>query len=272
MPGRPSTCPGAPGDRSGEVGSLAYGGFVQQLTGDPAAARGSLQRALELNQAIGDWYMDGWILTRLAEAHRLSGNLAAAADCARRAIEQFEDIGCIGRLLPLGQLGQAQQHAGDYRQPKPATSKPCGCSHRAEIAGTEILASILANLSATFHLVTGSTAQARGYYGRALAIVRESHLPMPDQEARALGGLGRCHLRDGNPELGRTFSSKAWRSPQHHGLPGPSRYGRIWAASPTVASTRRRSGFNPGSPGRRAASRLSRRIDRRDTGSCGLSV
>ena len=44
--------------------------------------------------------------------------------------------------------------------------------------------------------------QARDHHTQALAIARDLGVPL--EEARALEGIGRCHLQDGNPGEGPT--------------------------------------------------------------------
>ena len=63
--------------------------------------------------------------------------------------------------------------------------------------------------------------QARDHHTQALAIARA--LGTPQQEARALEGIGRCHLQDGNPGEGTANLRQALAIYQRIGTPDAQR-------------------------------------------------
>jgi hypothetical protein len=58
-------------------------------------------------------------------------------------------------------------------------------------------------------------------FRRALAIAREVGAPL--EEARALEGIGRCHLEDGHDQTGTTHLRQALAIYQRIGAPGAQR-------------------------------------------------
>jgi Tfp pilus assembly protein PilF len=63
-----------------------------------------------------------------------------------------------------------------------------------------------------------SCAEACHYYNQALAIAREVGAPL--EEARALEGLGLCHLQEGHTREGRAHLQQALTIYQRIGAPG----------------------------------------------------
>jgi len=65
---------------------------------------------------------------------------------------------------------------------------------------------------------TAPSQAARNHHSQALAIARDIGAPL--EEARALEGIGRCHLHDGNPGEGIAHLQQALTTPAHRS-PGP---------------------------------------------------
>ena len=63
--------------------------------------------------------------------------------------------------------------------------------------------------------------QAHDYHNQALAIARDVGAPL--EEARALEGIGRCHLQDGHDQEGTTQLEQALAIYQRIGAPGARR-------------------------------------------------
>jgi hypothetical protein len=68
---------------------------------------------------------------------------------------------------------------------------------------------------------TSATGHAREYHARALAIARDLCAPL--EEARALEGLGRAHLQDGNPGQAAAQLRRALTIYQRIGAPATQR-------------------------------------------------
>ena len=68
---------------------------------------------------------------------------------------------------------------------------------------------------------SAASQQARDYHSQALAIARELGAPL--EEARALEGIGRCHLQDGNAREGAAQLQQALAIYQRIGAPDAQR-------------------------------------------------
>jgi tetratricopeptide (TPR) repeat protein len=180
------------GGRTGQVGALWVLGIVQRLTGDFAGALASTREALDLNRDIGDRVMHGYILCELAAAQRLTGDGPGAAASISEAYQGWGDLGRLdGQALALNQLGQLQAQAGDYQAA--AESYRQAVQFFGDIEDASAYAEVWINLGEVESL-TGATSQAREHFDQALALARQYGMPL--EEARALEGLGRSHLRD----------------------------------------------------------------------------
>ena len=62
--------------------------------------------------------------------------------------------------------------------------------------------------------------QAHDYHSQALTIAREIGAPL--EEARALDGIGRCYLHDGNLDNSSVFRHQALSIYQRIGAPPPA--------------------------------------------------
>ena len=79
--------------RQGEANTLAELGIVQLLTGDLAGAAGPHSRALEIYQLVGHRQGEADTLTDLGRVQRLTGDLAGAADTFLLALEIHHSTG-----------------------------------------------------------------------------------------------------------------------------------------------------------------------------------
>ncbi len=76
---------------------------------------------------------------------------------------------------------------------------------------------------------TAASQQARDYHTQALAIARELGVPL--EEARAMEGIGRCHIQDGNPGDGAAKLGRHWPSTSASEPPMPSAFRKLSAAA-----------------------------------------
>jgi tetratricopeptide (TPR) repeat protein/transcriptional regulator with XRE-family HTH domain len=182
------------GYRTGQANALMQLGAVQQLAGDYPTAAASLLQARALCSDLGDRHLQAEVLYELAAVQRLTGDYPAAAASSRQALSLYRQLsgGFSDTAYVLNELGLVQQLTGDY--PAAAASHQqalalCQDTNRAAQAGT---LNSLGELSSR----TADGRQARDHHAQALAIARA--LGNPLEEARALEGIGRSHLRDGN--------------------------------------------------------------------------
>jgi tetratricopeptide (TPR) repeat protein len=80
-------------DRTQEIFCLGQLGWLYVELGQPARALEHLQAGLALAERIGSCAEQGWLLSGLAEAHRLSGSGEEAKACACRALDLAEATG-----------------------------------------------------------------------------------------------------------------------------------------------------------------------------------
>jgi tetratricopeptide (TPR) repeat protein len=168
-------------------------GLLHVSTDDFPAAAAELDQALELSRGLGHRRGQGVALHYLGHMHRFTGDYPAAVACLRQALELYDDTRFLwGQADALMCLGAVQQLAGDY--PAAAASHQQAlalCQTRNRLGQAETL-NCLGELASR----TADGRQARDYHARALAIARELGTPL--EEARALEGTGRSHLRDGD--------------------------------------------------------------------------
>jgi hypothetical protein len=62
---------------------------------------------------------------------------------------------------------------------------------------------------------------ARGYFAQALSITRDINTPV--EEARALEGIGRCHIQEGSPSQGAAHIRQALAIYRRIGAPEAQR-------------------------------------------------
>jgi predicted ATPase/DNA-binding SARP family transcriptional activator len=80
-------------DRTQEVFCLGHLGWLYVELGQPARALEHLQAGLALAERTRSCAEQGWLLSGLAEAHRLSGDWEGAKACAHRALDLAEATG-----------------------------------------------------------------------------------------------------------------------------------------------------------------------------------
>jgi hypothetical protein len=87
---------------------------------------------------------------------------------------------------------------------------------------------------------TADGRQARDYHAQALAIARDLGTPL--EEARALEGIGRSHLRDGHADEGTACLEQALAIYQRIGVPAARRVQETLLRSRSGGLTRGREG------------------------------
>jgi tetratricopeptide (TPR) repeat protein/transcriptional regulator with XRE-family HTH domain len=183
------------GYRTGQANALMHLGAVQQLAGDYPTAATNLLQALALCSDLGDRHLQAQVLFELAAVQRLTGDYPAATASSRQALSLYRQFseGFSDMAYVLNELGLVQQLTGDYLAAAASHQQALAlCQDINRTAQAETL-NCLGELSSR----TADGRQARDDHAQALAIARD--LGVPAEEARALEGIGRSHLRDGNP-------------------------------------------------------------------------
>jgi len=149
----------------------------------------------------------------------MAGDYPAALDCVNQAREQFRSIGRddCGPMV-LTEIGLIKQHTGDYQGAR-------DCYEQA-LPRYEIFQDLAGAVGPLIGLGDvesheGATARARDYYRQALTVAREH--TVPGDEAHALEGIGRSHLKDGHRDDGIASLREALAIYQRIGSPYAAR-------------------------------------------------
>ena len=123
-----------------------------------------------------------------------------------------------GQALALTQMGIVQELTGDY--PAATASLTQALQLSRDLGDRYGHADASINLGELLFL-SSAYREARGYLAQALSIARDINLPV--EEARALEGIGRCHIQEGNPGQGAADLRRALEIYQRIGAPEAQR-------------------------------------------------
>ena len=186
------------GDQQGQAWAIHDLGVMQQLSRDYPAATASLTQALHLSRDLDDRRGQAWALLDLGVVQRWTGDSPAATANLTQALQLFRDLGDRrGQAWALNHLGVVQQQARDC--PAATASLTQALQLFRDLGERYGHADTLINLGELL-LLSSAHCEARGYFAQALSIA--SDISMPVQETRALEGIGRCHIQEGNPGQG----------------------------------------------------------------------
>ena len=218
---------GDQGDPPGQAWALNQLGVVQRRTGDYPAAAASLTQALQLSRDLGDRRGEAWVLDDLGVVQQLTGDYPAATASLTQALQLSRDLGDRrGEAWAFNHLGVVQQLTGDYPAATASFTQALQLSDelgdRPGQAGASINLGELLSLSSAHR-------EARGYFTRALSIAHAVNAPV--LKARALEGIGRSHIREGNPGQGKMHLQQALAIYQRIGAPEAQ---RVETTLPTI--------------------------------------
>jgi tetratricopeptide (TPR) repeat protein len=168
-------------------------GYVQRLTGDYRGAAASQARAIELAQAVGFLSGEADALSELGAVQVATGDLAAAASTLEKAARRCQETGYRrGEAAALTSLGPVQHIIGEHEQAKASLDRALQLYREARDRLGEAKA-----LNAIGE--TSLLSEAAAFHQQALAVASE--ISSPEEQARALEGLGKYHLNRGEREL-----------------------------------------------------------------------
>jgi len=188
-------------DRRGQAYCLVDLAQIWQATGDyPGAAR-DLHEALGLCRELDDPRAQANALTLLGEVRRLTGDYPGAAGDLLEAQGLYEHLGDrLGQANVLTLRGRVRGSTGDHQGAIPELRAALDLYRDVGARGNEAWA---LNHCAAEVAATGDHVQALALYRDALLLARETH--QPDDEARALEGLGECHLERADTHTGAGY-------------------------------------------------------------------
>ena len=185
-------------DRRGQAQCLVELAYVWQATGDYPAATRNLHEALNMSRDLDDLRGQANALALLGQVRRLTGDYPSAARALRAASELYERLGDrLGQANVRTLQARVRSATGDHEGAIPELRAAVDMFRRIGARGSEAWA---LNHYAAVVAATGDDVQALTLYRDALLLARETH--QPDDEARALEGLGECHLNSGDTEAG----------------------------------------------------------------------
>jgi len=174
------------GDRRGRAGALQNLSFVQQLTGDWAAATVSLTEALTLYRDLGDRLGQANVLNHLGRMQQLTGAYRAATVSLTEGLTLFGDLGDrLGQANALTDLAFVQQATGEYRAAMASLTEALALFH--DLAHLASQAPALTYYGIV-HQLTGDPTAATASLNEALALSRD--LGQRHNQAIALISLG----------------------------------------------------------------------------------
>ena len=204
------------GDRQGQARALSSLGTVQLLTGDYPAATASQTQALQLYRDLGNRQGQAWALNNLGAVQQCTRDYRAATASQAQALRLFRDLGDReGQAWALNQLGLVKRLTGDYVAATASLTQAlklfCDLGDRHGQADASINLGELLSLSSAHP-------SARSCHTHALGLARDVNAAF--QEARALEGIGRCHIAEGNPSQGAAHLRQALAIYRRIGAPG----------------------------------------------------
>ena len=186
------------GDRRGQAYCLVELAHVWQATGDYPGAVRDLHEALDMCRDLDDPRAQANALALLGDVRRLTGDYPGAARDLHEALELYERLGDrLGQANVRTLQARVRGATGDHQGAIPELRVAVDLFRRIGARGNETWA---LNHYAAVVAATGDHIQALTLYRDALLLARETH--QPDDEARALEGLGECHLNSGDTEAG----------------------------------------------------------------------
>ena len=186
------------GNALGQAQAMSNLGRLQLLTGDLGAAAANLATALELQRRLGSIVGESNTLTTLGALQTMTGDYQAAFASLLHALEANRQLrGRLGEARVLTRLGTLQRMTGDHQAASASLARAIEL-HRE--LGYPLGEADALNTAGELSLAAGRLPEARVRYDKArtIAVAMQSH---PEQ-ARALEGIGTCHLRDGKRASG----------------------------------------------------------------------
>jgi transcriptional regulator with XRE-family HTH domain len=181
------------GDVLGEAIALSELGYAQYLTGDHQTSDLNLHAADQLLCEIGDQNGQANNLIYLSAVQQSNGDHVSAAASLSQALGIYSDTGTPwGEANALLALGNMQRLSGE---PAAATSLTKALELYRNLGHLSGEAEALNSIGELL-LRASLPVDAHARHAEALAIARDIAAPL--QEARALEGIGRCHIQDGH--------------------------------------------------------------------------
>ncbi|MFI0420475.1 ATP-binding protein [Spongiactinospora sp. 9N601] len=183
------------GETHGQAQILINLGNVQNGWGDHQQAADHYRRALALYNELDDVHGQGTALTNLGHVRQRQGDYDQAVHHHTRALELFADLGDPhGQGIALTNLGLVCQRRCEYEQA--AEYHRRALEWFTEVGDQDGIVQVH-NYMGELLAATTSGEQSYVRFQQALKLARA--IGAAREEARALEGIGRCHLREAPP-------------------------------------------------------------------------
>jgi tetratricopeptide (TPR) repeat protein/transcriptional regulator with XRE-family HTH domain len=171
-----------------EANTLMHLAMTRQAMGSHASATGTLEKALQIYQSLGDRLGQGNALTLLGPARYQAGDTESAFDCLRQAERILGDLGDkMGQGNALYYLGHLHRLSARYQESELGLKQAQALFGSLRLPGGTV---VVLNELGVLHMVQDRLEQATAEHRRALRLARRIH--SEGDEADALAGLGRC--------------------------------------------------------------------------------
>jgi len=176
-------------------------GYVQRLIGDHRGAAASQTQAIKLAQAVGFLSGEADALSELGAVQLATGDLDAAATTLEEAARRCQRTGYRrGEAAALTSLGPVQDRIGKHEKAKVSLDRALRLYREArDRLGEAKALNTIGEISLP--------GEAAAFHQQALSIAEE--ISSPEEQARALEGLGTYHLGRGERELGTEILVKS---------------------------------------------------------------
>ena len=182
------------GNRQVRANALIYLSGVRLMDGDYPTVIRDLEEALRLQRELGNRHFEANALTELGGARRLAGDLPGAVRDLEAVLEmRWEQHDPLGEASALTCLGDTRRRMGDYPGATRDLERALKLYRGLGTRGNEVWT---LNFYAAVFTSAGDGERGLALHTEALGLARE--MEIPDEEARALEGVGECELMLGN--------------------------------------------------------------------------
>ncbi|HEV2346759.1 MAG TPA: BTAD domain-containing putative transcriptional regulator [Actinocrinis sp.] len=193
------------GDQRGEAAILSQLGYARSMIGDYPGAVRDLSEALRLFRDLGNLPGQVATLGMLGHVRGLTHDYVGAIRDSQDGLQLGRDLGDLpNQVTILGQLGNLRRATGDYAGAARDLEEALDLCRRIGARGNE---APMLNLYAALLAETGEHTRAEALHRDALDLARQTH--NFDEEARALEGIGECHLYAGDIQAGTAHLEQA---------------------------------------------------------------
>ncbi len=206
-----------------EASAHDHMGGLHRATENYPAAIASYTRAMELSRGVGNRHGEALALDNLGSIEQLTGNYTSAETLLSQAIQLYRSTGSRrGEARALSRLAAVRQGRSEYEQAAEYLSAAVKLSRD---IGDHTYEATFLNAMGEVALQSEAPQQALSYHQQARIAAHGASAEA--EEARALEGIGRCHLHDGQAGRAAEPLRQALEIYQRIGSPSAVRIGTI---------------------------------------------